>query len=96
MLVLNISLLFFSTDLDHRAPKSDKINAIQIWALFCIVMVFFALLEYGLILWIRFGRKYGSIWWILDDSYKGKINRSSISMNRVQGLQENQKKYLND
>jgi hypothetical protein len=34
-------------------------NAIQIWVMFCIVMVFLALLEYGLILWIKFKRING-------------------------------------
>ena len=34
-------------------------NAIQIWVTFCIVMVFLALLEYGLILWIKFSHING-------------------------------------
>ena len=34
-------------------------NAIQKWIIFCIVMVFLALLEYGLILWMRCNRNHG-------------------------------------
>ena len=34
-------------------------NAIQIWVTCCIFMVFLALLEYGLILWMRCKPKHG-------------------------------------
>ena len=46
-------------------------------------MVFFALLEYGLILWIRFGRKYGYNWWIFNESGEGKIRNSRGKMNKL-------------
>ena len=41
-------------DINSTAPKSEGTNAIEIWILYCILMVFSALMEYGLILWIKF------------------------------------------
>ena len=81
----------FSTDLDHHTPKSDKINAVQIWALFCIVMVFFALLEYGLILWIRFVRKNGNVSQVFDADNKRKSRNSIKSVNHMHASKETDK-----
>ena len=47
-------------------------------------MVFFALLEYGLILWIRFSRKNGNISQVFDAANKRKSRDSIKSVNRTQ------------
>ena len=53
-----VYFITFSTQLDETSPKSEGMNAIQKWIIFCIVMVFLALLEYGLILWMRCNRNH--------------------------------------
>ena len=47
-------------------------------------MVFFALLEYGLILWIRFGRKNGNISQVFDAANKRKLSNSIKSVNPIE------------
>ena len=42
-----------STSAAEASPKSDTINALQIWLLNCIMFVFLALLEYAVILYAK-------------------------------------------
>ena len=51
-------------------------------------MVFFALLEYGLILWIRFGRKNGSISQVFDAANKSKKRDSIKYVNHMHESKE--------
>ena len=41
-------------DAQRAAPTSEGVNAIGIWMLTCVTMVFAALSEYGMILFIKF------------------------------------------
>ena len=47
-------MFLYSNEINSTAPKSEGVNAIEIWILYCIMNVFLALLEYGLILFIKF------------------------------------------
>ena len=47
------SISFVSMDALSSAPMSNGANAINIWMLGCVVMVFAALCEYGVILFIK-------------------------------------------
>ena len=46
----------YSIDINATSPKSERVNAVTIWILYCILNVFLALSEYGLILFIKFQR----------------------------------------
>ena len=46
-----------SLDVSRSAPESQGVDAIEIWMLLCICMVFAALFEYGMILFVKF-RKF--------------------------------------
>ena len=50
-MILNV---LCSNEINSTAPKSEGVNAMEIWILYCIMNVFLALLEYGLILYIKF------------------------------------------
>ena len=47
-------LFFFSIQVNSSSKPRKGINAIEMWMLFCVVMVFAALTEYSLILMIKF------------------------------------------
>ena len=58
-----------SLDASHEAPESQGVNSIEIWIISCVLMVFAALSEYGLLLFIKF-RKSAPI---QKDSHKPGI-----------------------
>ncbi|XP_059083243.1 glutamate-gated chloride channel alpha-like [Tigriopus californicus] len=51
LITLFLMLVNISTSATTHSPKSDQINALQIWILSCILFVFLALMEYALILY---------------------------------------------
>lgn len=53
LVTLFLMLVNISTSATSLSPKSDKINALQIWLLNCIVFVFLALMEYAIILYFK-------------------------------------------
>lgn len=51
LITLFLMLVNISTSATTHSPKSDRMNALQIWILSCILFVFLALMEYALILY---------------------------------------------
>ena len=52
----NYKFYFNSIQVNLSSPQADSVNAVEIWMLCCVVMVYAALSEYGLILSIKFGK----------------------------------------
>ena len=53
LVTLFLMLVNISTSATAHSPKSDQINALQVWLLTCIMFVFLALLEYAVILYLK-------------------------------------------
>ena len=44
----------FSLDVSRSAPESQGVKSIELWMVYCLCMVFAALSEYGIVLYVKF------------------------------------------
>ena len=70
-----MTFYFTSIDVESSAPESHGLDAIEIWMIACNLMIFAALSEYGLVLFIMFKKT----------KVIGKKNKKRRQCNRVGG-----------
>ena len=94
--MLTFRILLVSVNLWSSMPNTSGVNAIGIWMMACIVMVFGALTEYGIILYIMFNTQRSA----QITNYNGKHcnckkeDDDSKSGTTINGRTENEKEFV--